>query len=621
MPPTLEDLERELADLRRKVTDLERSDLLGPDVASDAAAAGLLGTLLENVPDYVYFKDAERRFVCVSRSFERLFHRAAADIVGLRDEDVFPPEIATETAADDRLVIEHAETFVNKLEGGEVEGGRQHWVLSTKLPWRDAAGRVRGLFGISREITEIKLLQDALAHSERRYRGVVEAQSDFIVRWRPDGTRTFVNRAYCEYFGVSPDEALGTSVWHAVPRKDRDIVSKHIASLTSERPAISGEHRVTRRDGRSAWYQWSLLGFFDSAGRLVELQAVGRDVSERKEGEVRQALLASELDHRVKNALATVLSLADETLEHSRSLGEFQAAFRGRLGAMSQAHEVLARGRWTAAEISDVVRVVVGPAASGAQRRIDASGEPARLAARSVQAFALVLNELVTNARKHGALSVPDGHVELRWARASDGRLHLTWRETGGPQVSAPGSHGLGLALVRELVDRELGGSWEDSFEASGFRCTLALPLALGMQGTYEAAARPGAATPPGAAAKVPLGLRILLVEDDVLQARLLLRVLSRQGCDVVGPAPSVADALQLVATGGFDVAILDVDLRGETSARVAEALARRGIPFVVMSGYGGSGAREPAYEGHPRLAKPVDPVALLAALGKFVRR
>ena len=89
-------------------------------------------------------------------------------------------------------------------------------------------------------------------------------------------------------------------------------------------------------------------------------------------------------------------------------------------------------------------------------------------------------------------------------------------------------------------------------------------------------------------------------------------------GCCRVRDATSLG---RLVATGGFDVAILDVDLRGETSARVAEALARRGIPFVVMSGYGGSGAREPAYEGHPRLAKPVDPVALLAALGKFVRR
>lgn len=623
MPPSREDLERELAALRRQLAEHAGSDLRSEEVGGAEAAAGLLSTLLENVPDYVYFKDAERRFVCLSRSFERLLHLPASSIVGRRDEDVFPPSIVAQSIADDRSVIETGAALVNKLEGGEVAGGEQHWVLSTKLPWRDAAGRVRGLFGISREITELKLLQDELAHSEQRYRGVVDAQNDFIVRWRPDGERTFANRAYCEYFGVAPAEALGTPVWPVVPEADRERVVRHIASLTPGSPTMSGEHRVARRDGRNSWYQWSLLGIFDPGGQLVECQAVGRDVTDKKEAEVRQALLASELDHRVKNALATVLSIADETLDHATSLADFQAAFRGRLRAMSQAHEVLAHGRWTAAEIGEVARVVLGPAADpGAPgHRIDASGEAVRLAARGVQALALVLNELATNARKYGALAVPDGRVELTWRSAGDGLLELTWRESGGPRVLGPASLGVGLTLVRELVERELGGTWAPSFASSGFRTAITIPLATGMHEPRVPPRPPRASAAKPSAMTLASGLEILLVEDDVLQARLLTRVLARQSCNVVGPATNVADALHALASGAFDAAILDVDLRGETSARVAEALAARGTPFLIMSGHAESGTLEPAFAGRPRLTKPLDPQALILALARLTRR
>ncbi|MCP5091816.1 MAG: PAS domain-containing protein [Gammaproteobacteria bacterium] len=114
----------------------------------------LLETLLANAPDFVYFKDHERRFVCASRPFEVLLGRSESEILGKRDEDLFPAEVASQTAEDDRRVIEDGTSLVNRLEGTEDPDGRMVWVLTTKIPWRDVDGNVLGLFGISKDITD-----------------------------------------------------------------------------------------------------------------------------------------------------------------------------------------------------------------------------------------------------------------------------------------------------------------------------------------------------------------------------------------------------------------------------------------------------------------------------------
>ena len=128
-------------------------------------------------------------------------------------------------------------------------------------------------------------MAEALSESETRYRSVVEDQTEFIVRWLPDGKRTFVNEAYCRYFGVTPEECRNTNYMDLISGEDREKVRQRIAALTPDAPCSSDEHRVLRPDGSVSWTQWTDRGIFDGGGELVELQSVGRDVTDRKRAE------------------------------------------------------------------------------------------------------------------------------------------------------------------------------------------------------------------------------------------------------------------------------------------------------------------------------------------------
>lgn len=134
-------------------------------------------------------------------------------------------------------------------------------------------------------ITEHKRVEDALRKSEEEYRRVVEDQTEFLVRWLPDGTRTFVNDSYCRYFGISRDEAIGTGFFPLIVEDYRDAVRERLNALTPEDPVSTAEHRVTRSDGNVGWTQWTDRAIFDEQGKLVEYQSVGRDVTERKRAE------------------------------------------------------------------------------------------------------------------------------------------------------------------------------------------------------------------------------------------------------------------------------------------------------------------------------------------------
>ncbi len=165
----------------------------------------LMQTLLDNIPDYVYFKEKDRRFVRASNSFSDLFGRSLDEIIGKKDEDLFPEEIAEETANDDRHVIETGIPLVNKEEGGKSIGGREHWVLTTKLPWRDKKGNIIGLFGISKEITDRKRGEEALRESEEKFRAVSE-QSPNMIFINKAGKVVYANKVCEEIMGYKRDE-------------------------------------------------------------------------------------------------------------------------------------------------------------------------------------------------------------------------------------------------------------------------------------------------------------------------------------------------------------------------------------------------------------------------------
>ena len=197
---------------------------------------------------------------------------------------------------------------------------------------------------------------------------------------------------------------------------------------------------------------------------IVGTSIITRDISERRRAQERQSLLLAELSHRVKNTLATVLSIANQTLSRAKSLDEFARSFRGRIQALAAAHSLLTAVDWEVAALRVLVEQALRPYASGDRSNVQISGDEVVLRPSAALTFSLVLHELATNAAKYGALQKPGGFVAVDCrVRSNGGReLHLHWAESGGPPVKPPVRRGFGLELIERSVAHELGGqaSW-----------------------------------------------------------------------------------------------------------------------------------------------------------------
>ena len=215
----------------------------------------------------------------------------------------------------------------------------------------------------------------------------------------------------------------------------------------------------------------------DATGKPVSIHAIARDITERKEAKRAEAHIA-ELDHRVKNVLATMIAVSQRTREGHTSMDEFVSAFDGRIRSMADAHALLSSGRWQGVKLAHLVRQELAPCAAPLNAMVE--GPDIVLAADAAQPVAFVLHELVTNAAKYGALSSPKGHVSVQWHQRANGYLQgalvLDWKETGGPRVPASISPGYGTSIVKDLIPYELGGVVDLVFAPEGVRCRLEIP-------------------------------------------------------------------------------------------------------------------------------------------------
>jgi PAS domain S-box-containing protein len=252
-----------------------------------------------------------------------------------------------------------------------------------------------------------------------------------------------------------------------------------IYGVRPDSPSYAVTFRFIRPDGREVWLEESSRAEFDAAGRYVRLKGLTRDITERKRAEEHQVMLTAELDHRVKNVLARVAVVAMFTRQSSSSMDEFVQALHRRIQSMADVHAMLSQSRWHGAGLNDLVHRQLAPYATNANTTI--GGPDITLAATATQALAMVLQELVTNAVKYGALSTRDGRVSVSWDRQQSGetaaRLKFEWREINGPPIVAPTQFGYGTSLIRDLIPHELGGTVDLMFVSDGVRCTIEIPL------------------------------------------------------------------------------------------------------------------------------------------------
>jgi PAS domain S-box-containing protein len=363
------------------------------------------------------------------------------------------------------------------------------------------------------------------------------------------------------------------------------------------------EFRVVRPNGEIRWCIGTAAASLDEAGRVVRINGVTVDITDRKEADERQVLLAREVDHRARNALAVIQSII--RLTRAKSVEEYVQAIEGRIKALARAHALLSDSRWRGADLATLVGEELAP--YRASDKIQYNGPDISLQPATAQGLALALHELATNAAKHGALSSPAGKVSLEWALDSDA-LILRWSEEDGPRIFEPSSRSFGLKVIVASIEQQLGGKAVFDWNPEGLRCAFAIPRTELMKSRVF---NPSLTTNGGnGAAVVDLKRkdkpRVLLVEDEALVAMMIQDTLAEFGFQVIGPLSTASEALAAARESHFDAAVLDINLGDGLVYTVAEILSVRGVPFVFVTGYDVDSV-DPRFSDIPILQKPIE--------------
>jgi PAS domain S-box-containing protein len=279
-------------------------------------------------------------------------------------------------------------------------------------------------------------------------------------------------------FGVDPQAFVVTpaSVQALLHPDDINELRKAIAQFAKGIRSYEVEFRINRPDGEVRWCVGTAAATVDRGGRVVRVSGVTVDITERKQAEERQTLLAREVDHRAKNALALAQSIV--RLTRGDSVQAYIQAVEGRINALARVHAVLSLSSWRGAELGRLVDEELAPYSTGDQ--IIFGGSEIQLQPATAQTLALALHELATNSAKYGALSCLSGRLSIGWKIEAQ-TLGLEWRESGGPRVEEPKSRGFGTRSVIASIETQLGGRAEFDWRAEGLVCRLAVPLAPDM--------------------------------------------------------------------------------------------------------------------------------------------
>jgi PAS domain S-box-containing protein len=415
-----------------------------------------------------------------------------------------------------------------------------------------------------------------------------------------DGTCTW-DEGQCDIFGVDPKfvPTFG-AIAALIHPEDLHQLLQAFRRASREHSTYQTEFRVVRPGGEIRWCIGAAAATFDANDKVVRLSGVTIDITDRREAEERQALLAREVDHRARNALAVVQAIV--RLTRAKTTRGYVSAVEGRIRALAQTHTLLSQSRWQGADLTQLVSEELAPYRTGRPNRITISGAPAFLPPDTAQTLALALHELATNAAKYGALSRAAGEIAVSWEFA-DGSLTLRWTETGGPVVEPPSSQGFGTKIINASIRRQSGGDVQFDWPPQGLNCMLTVPF-----GQPRTAARADTAAHSGVLVqlKPAASKRVMLVEDEALVGMMMRDLVTEIGYFVAGPFCTLNEAMSAASANRFDVALIDVNLGGEYAYPLAEQLTEQGVPVIFLTGYD-QGGIDPQFSQIPVLQKPVD--------------
>jgi PAS domain S-box-containing protein len=439
--------------------------------------------LADALPALIAFIDRNLVYRFVNARYEDWFGMDSRSVIGQPLREVLGEDSFHERQA------AFAEVFAGRPQRFEAEvsvrGGEPRMGEVQYIPRTDPAGEVDGFYVLVNDITERKNSEDelrrtleALRESEARFRAMAEAAPVMIWQSGPTGETEFLNRAYLDFFGKSWEDVAKFG-WVATEHPDdKERALEAYFTAMRERQAFEVENRLLSGDGRFRLLHSVGVPRFDAQGAYLGHIGTSRDVTDEREAEAKQKLLIDELNHRVKNTLAVVQSLAWQTLRDGDVPADIRHAFEQRLMALATAHDVLTSKNWSPASVEAIFRTGLGALGIGGEQ-LAISGPLFRVSPKTAVSLAMAVHELGTNALKYGALSVATGRVELNW-EVADERFRLTWREQGGPPVSEPFRRGFGTRLIERGLAAELSGEARIAFEPDGVVCTLAAPMPPG---------------------------------------------------------------------------------------------------------------------------------------------
>ena len=446
-----------------------------------------LRDLLGALPAAIYVTDAEGHIIYCNQSAVDLWGTEPVlgkdrwnDLTKFFHADGSPMGLAdcpTEIALKQGRIARGQEAIIERNDGTRIP------IIPYPTPLRNGTGAIVGVVNMTVDISERKEAELALA--ERSIQLALAGKAALVGSYAYDTDTEImqISEGYAAIHGFpegTTEIARNKCLAGVHPGDIGRVEQFRSDAFRASRREYSVEYRIIRAGGEMCWVETRCFIAYGGEGRPRRVVGVSIDITERKRVEEQQGKLVAELDHRVKNVLATVQAVAAQTMQASSSMEHFVAALDGRIRSMGSTHELLSHRRWLGIPLAELVERELAPYATGSNTEF--SGPEVMLSAEAGQAMATVLHELVTNAAKHGALSVPPGRVSVDWRSphngSASGRLVLSWRETGGPLVVPQNKSGYGLDVVRSVIPYELGGTVDHVLAPEGARCRIEIPLA-----------------------------------------------------------------------------------------------------------------------------------------------
>lgn len=567
--------------------------------------ANLIGILVASESGFVEANDAFLKIIG--------YRREETDLVRATWPSMTPAEYANRDRKALQEILERGECIPYEKAYVRKDGSLVHVLIGCAKV--EAADLTWICYVV--DLTPQKEAEAGLRVSEERYRALTEATATVVWTTAADGSVADMPQ-WREMTGQTVEQCRGWGWLDALHPDDRLATKQAWSAAVGRRASYDIEYRIRHADGRYQWYNARGVPVLNGDGSVREWVGVCINVEGRKAAEERQLLLMAELDHRVRNILASIQAMITLTAQGAPTKEEYSRRLYGRIGAMARTHGLLTRQHWKGASLQRLVEDELAAYGQSADAVV-IEGEPADLILkpRTALTLSLILHELATNAAKYGALSAPAGRVTVTWQlsrEAKGSRLLLCWRESNGPEVMPPSRSGFGSTLIRSALAGEADSNVTLEFASAGVECQIS--LLLRQSSPERETSRPSVlAEAPKRADREPLQLRrgrVLVAEDEPLVGMELVSILTAVGIEVIGPVATLDEALAQLEEGRIDAAALDVNLRGRMSYPLADKLVERGVPIVFVTGYEGRPLLPERYKDVAVLQKPVEAAALV---------